>query len=584
MAARKPSKKKLTKFSKTKTSKANSSKTNPSKSKKRSKKRSRSQPEPTAEPAIDPKAQRLKERKAAKARAKLIQFTVLAFVLSGVVGLLLGFIAEPTLGIAATAGLLCLSLSFKYQRQALYAFIIYIPFSGTVTYMLGGNSLLQLAKDAFYIPALIGVIQMCRKKRLEILLPEAIKVPLVLVLVMVLLNLLLINLPQQLESAGEEKTVLMGILGIKVLLGYLPVITCIYYLMRTSEDLYFLLRIQAVLVIIACVMGFTQYLMLKTGICAGTEGTGAAGVDLFKASLSSRCFVGGALLYSPSQGQIRLPGTFVAPWQWGWFLISSSFFSFGTAFNDRSPFWRLVGIISLVTVFVMSVISGQRIALFLVPIAVAGLSVLTGQVTNLKRFVPIGVVLGLILVGLTIRNPELLQERLDSFQSRWDASPPHEFVVQQFEEVMEVQEGILGNGVARATNAARIFGDVRLIETYHPKLLYELGPLGLFSVLILYTTLTVATFKAYRKTKDKNLRGYAASMWVFILFISFFPYYYPLDVDPVSVYYWLAAGIALKIPTLDKQERELANPKKKKKGVGNVRSRKKPSSQKTQPA
>jgi cell division protein FtsW (lipid II flippase) len=310
--------------------------------------------------------------------------------------------------------------------------------------------------------------------------------------------------------------------------------------------------------------------MLKTGICVGTEGTGAQGVDLFKASLQSRCFVGGALLYTPSQGQIRLPGTFVAPWQWGWFLISSAFFSFGTAFNDRSPFWRLVGIVSLVTVFVMAVVSGQRIALFLVPIVVGGLSILTGQVANLKRFVPIGVVLGLILVGLTIRNPELLQERIDSFEDRWNASPPHEFVMQQFEEVMVSQEGLLGNGVARATNGARIFGEIRLVETYHPKLLYELGPLGLLSIMLLYTAVTIATFKAYWKTKDKNLRGYAASMWVFILFISYFPYYYPLDVDPVSVYYWLAAGIALKIPTLDKQQRELENPKKKKR----LRSRK----------
>jgi hypothetical protein len=41
---------------------------------------------------------------------------------------------------------------------------------------------------------------------------------------------------------------------------------------------------------------------------------------------------------------------------------------------------------------------------------------------------------------------------------------------------------------------------------------------------------------------------------VFVLFISFFPYYYPLDVDPVAVYYWLAAGIVLKLPTIDLQE------------------------------
>lgn len=548
--------------------------------KKRSRKRSATATldQPT-KPVLTRKEQRAKEREAAKARAKLIQFTILAFIASGMVGLLLGLLVEPTLGVAATASLLCLSLSFKYQRYALYAFIIYIPFSGTVTYMLGGNALLQLAKDAFYIPALIGVIQMCRRKRLKILLPEELKVPLVLVLAIVILNILLVNLPQQIEAGGGEKPILMGILGLKILLGYLPVITCVYYLMRTSEDLYFLLRIQAVLVIVACVLGFTQYLMLRTGVCAGTEGLGVQGVDLFKASLQSRCFVGGSLLYSPSQGQIRLPGTFVAPWQWGWFLISSSFFSFGTAFSDRSPFWRLIGIISLVVIFVMSVVSGQRIALLLVPLVVGGMSILTGQVANLKRFVPIGVILGLILVGLTARNPELMQERLDSFEARWNASPPHEFVMQQFNEVLAAQNGILGNGVARATNGARLFGRVRLVETYHPKLLYELGPLGLLFMMVLYTSLTVATFKAYRKTRDKNLRGYAASMWVFVLFISYFPYYYPLDVDPVSVYYWLAAGIALKIPTLDKQERELANPKKKKR----LRSRKKPSLEQAPP-
>jgi hypothetical protein len=65
----------------------------------------------------------------------------------------------------------------------------------------------------------------------------------------------------------------------------------------------------------------------------------------------------------------------------------------------------------------------------------------------------------------------------------------------------------------------------------------------------------VTTFKAYRSIQDPNLRGYGASMWVFVLFISLFPYYYPLDVDPVNVYYWLAAGIVLKLPEIDRRER-----------------------------
>jgi len=542
----------------TSAAKSRTSRTAKKGSKKRSKGKGAEAPEASEAPQLSRKEEKRLKREAAKVRAELIQFTVSAIAFSGFLGLLMGLLVEPRLGIAATAALMCLTLSFKYQRQAFYAFIIYIPFSGTIVYALGGNSLLQLAKDAFYIPALIGVIQFCRAKRLPILIPKAITAPMSIIAAILLMTLLLVNLPQHIQAGGAERPLFMGILGIKVLLGYVPVITCIYYLIRSKEDLYFLLRVQAVLVLVACSLGLIQYLMLTTGVCPSTEDRGAVGEFLFKASLESRCFVGGSLLYSPSHGQIRLPGTFVAPWQWGWFLISSAFFSFGTTFNDRSPLWRLVGMVSLASVFVLSVISGQRIALFLVPLVVGGLCILTGQITNLKRFLPIGVVLALVLVFVSVRSPEVLQERVASFQARWDASPPHRFILQQFEESQEAQEGLLGRGIGRATNSTRIFGRVRLIETYHPKLLYELGPLGLLSMMALYVTVSIQTFKAYRKTKDKNLRGYAASMWMFVLFISFFPYYYPLDVDPVAVYYWLAAGICLKIPRLDQRDRDAA--------------------------
>jgi len=264
--------------------------------------------------------------------------------------------------------------------------------------------------------------------------------------------------------------------------------------------------------------------------------------------------VGGSLLYSPSVGQIRLPGTFVAPWQWGWFLISAAFFSFGTTFSDKSVIWRAVGMVSLIAVMIMAVISGQRIALVLVPFMLSVLTILTGQAANLKRFIPIGIVLALIVSYLAVNNPDVVQSRFDSLISRWTASPPQQFIVEQFGQVWKEQEGVFGHGVGRATNSARTFAKTQLIETYHPKLIYEIGPLGLLAALAVYTTMTVVTYKAYRKTKDKNLRSYAASMWVFVLFISFCPYYYPLDVDPVGVYYWLAAGIVLKIPELERQE------------------------------
>ncbi len=505
------------------------------------------------EQTLSPRQKLILEREAAARRQQTITFVTLVTLGSSFIGLLVGLLVDPMLGVATGGALTCLLLSFKFQRLALYAFIIYVPFGGTITYALGGNPILQIAKDVFYIPALIGLFQFCRKNRLPIILPKAIKPPLVFLLIVVCLTILVTNLPDQIGQVDGKYPMLMAIWGTKIFFGYVPLVACVYYLIRNKEDLVFILRLQAILVLVACSLGLIQYLMLKTGVCAGTAGTGE---EMFRTSLEARCFVGGSLLYSPDVGQIRLPGTFVAPWQWGWFLISAAFFSFGTTFSDKSALWRLIGLISLVAVMIMAVVSGQRIALVVVPISIVSLTVLTGQVANLKRFIPIGVVLGLILSYLVVTNPAVIETRIDSLQSRWSASPPQEFIAGQFGDVWQKQKGIFGHGVGRATNSARTFGETVLIETYHPKLIYEIGPLGLFAALSVYTALTIATFKVYRATRDKNLRSYAASMWVFVLFISYCPYYYPLDVDPVGVYYWLAAGIILKIPELERQERE----------------------------
>jgi hypothetical protein len=511
------------------------------------------QPKESVEVKLTIKEQLAQKREKAKVRQAFLQYTSSVVAASGLVGAIAAFTLEPIMGIAAALGIACLAMCFKYPRPALYAFVIYIPFGGTVTYALGGNALLQLAKDAFFIPAAIGVFLFCQKYKQRLILPESIRIPFIILMTWMTAVLLFVNGSQQLSAEGEQP-ILLGILGFKAVMGYFFLITCIYYLIRNKSDLYGLLRLQCVLVLICCGLGFIQYLMLKNGTCPPTEGTGDA---LFKASLESRCFVGGSLLYSPQFGVTRLPGTFVAPWQWGWFLISSAFFSFGTAFNDSNFLWRIVGIGSMASVFVMSFLSGQRIALALVPVVVVLLLFVTGQLrfSNLKRFLPIAVGLALALVFMASRNPEIVTGSIENLQGRWNASPPHKMIMRQLEWAGEKQEGIFGRGVGRATNAARMFGETQLVETYHSKILYEIGYVGLFLLLGLFTVITVTTFKSYRSVKDPNLRGYGASMWVFIAFISYFPYYYPLDVDPVNVYYWLAVGIVAKLPDIDRQER-----------------------------
>ncbi|MEH2282273.1 MAG: hormogonium polysaccharide biosynthesis protein HpsL [Nostoc sp.] len=517
------------------------------------------------------KEQLAQKRKAAQARKELTSLLTTASFVGVFVGILLFFVAGIKAAVPGVLGIVVMSLSYKYPRQALYAFIIYVPIGGTITYYLGNSPILQLAKDAFYVPALIGLWQTCRKQGLPLIIPQGIKIPLYIVLGCCLLTLLFVNGAQQfnppsvglLQKAEKEIPLGMGILGLKVFLGYVPLLGCAYYLIRDKRDFLFLSRLQIALTLICCVLGFIQYLLLLTGVCQGTRGL--EGNALFVTSLEARCYFGGALLYSPDEGVIRLPGTFVAPWQWAWFLISSTFFTFATGFTDPSLIWRVIGLSSLVTVFINAVISGQRIALALVPTCFGILLLLTGQIGNLKRFIPIGVGLALVLGIVMVANPTVVQERTESFTSRWDASPPQDFIVQQFEENWKNVDGPLGSGLGRATNSARVMGKTKLVETYYPKVLYEIGIIGVLAFLGLVTTLTIIGFKTYRSIKNRNFRSYGAALWVFILFISYNTYYYPLDVDPVGVYYWFFAGVLFKLPELEKQDKEDANPQQKNK-------------------
>jgi cell division protein FtsW (lipid II flippase) len=504
-----------------------------------------------AESGLSIKEQLAQKRKADRIRKEFISFTssVLGFALF--IGGLAAIVGGPKAAIGAIGGITTLSLSFKYPRQALWAFMIYLPLGGTIIYALGNSPVMQLAKDAFYVPALIGVVQYCRRAKLPILIPKQLTIPLVILLSSCALTFLFVNGYQQFVTKPGGIPIGVGILGLKVLIGYAPLMVCAYYLIRDRQDFLFLMRLSIVLIILCCGLGMAQYMMLLTGICEGTRN--AVGSDLFKATLEARCLVGGSLIYSPSQGIIRLPGTFVAPWQWGWFLISSAFIAFPTAFNDPKPIWRIVGLLGLGCVFVMAVVSGQRIALALVPTVVIILLIFTGQISNLKRFLPIAVGLGLALTAAAVNNAATVQERIDSFMSRWNASPPYEFILQQLTWALE-RGGFFGRGLGRATNSARVLGDTVLVETYYPKLIYEIGFLGTIAFLILVTVLCITTFKAYRSGRDSTLRGYGSALWLFVFIISYNTYYYPLDVDPVAVYYWFFAGVILKLPEIEKQE------------------------------
>lgn len=519
---------------------------------KRKSKKSKQKPSITKTPKLTKKALAVQKRKAARQKQEAIKAFATFGSIGAVIGMIFLLLGKVKIAIAGGGGAAILMLSYKYPRQALWAFFIYLPFSGTVTYWIGGgNAIFQIAKDAFYIPALIALIQNCKKKRLPFLIPKNLIPSFSIVLVFAFLTLIFANGGLQLNPGGD-KPILQGILGLKVLLGYSALIPCMYYLIRNKQDLLFFTRMHLLLAIACCTLGLIQYFMLTSGKCPGTRGL--TGELLFKATLTAKCFVGGSLVFSPEVNMIRLPGTFVAPWQWAWFLIANAFLTFASAFSDPSLWWRMMGLGGVALVFINAVISGQRAALIVVPVAIAILLILTGELVNFKRFIPIGVGLTILLCIGAATNPQIVEQRWESFVSRWNAAPPQQFLFNQFQQSHNFIDGhLLGIGLGKATNSTRFLGATQLIETYQPKLIYELGYPGAIAFQMMFLHLTFLTFKAYRSVRDRSLRIYGASFWVFISFISVNPQYYPLDVDPVTVYYWMLAGVVFKLPKIEQQ-------------------------------
>lgn len=449
------------------------------------------------------------------------------------------------------------AIAYQFPRISLYIFLIYLCFAGTITYAIPGvykivgakiqfssiYPILHFAKDIFYFPALIAII--IRTKSLKEMYPQ-IKIligGLLFFVAICLLNFVFVNL-----QITEGNPILMGIMGLKIWLGYIPLILCAFYLIRNRQDLFFLTRLQVVLIIICCTLNLIQYLLLINSICDGSVSLPEPANN--SASLQAKCLVGGSLLYNRDWDTIRLPGTFVSPWQWGWFLICSIFFTVANSQSDRSKKWQIISWIGTVLVLISSIISGQRIALLIVPIMLVMLILLTER--NKKNLpIKLGMISFAGVISLTL---PFVQDRISSLISRWNYSPPPKFIWKQLQWAIDTNEGIFGHGLATTSSQARKLGETQLIEVFHAQLIYEMGFLGLLAFFTFVFLLVFVTFKAYQSLKDKSLQNIGICLWIFILFISCNIYYYPLLVDPVAVYYWFVAGILLRLPYLQYED------------------------------
>ncbi|MBF2057685.1 MAG: hypothetical protein IGQ45_10835 [Cyanobacterium sp. T60_A2020_053] len=479
----------------------------------------------------------------------LLLLTIILFFISGIKDLIGGIFLSFIAFICA-----------QFPRTSLYFFLIYLCFGGTIIYLFPSSfqqvgemirfgkiyPVLQIIKDIFYFPALITIIFTLNWRQFY----QKIKPfcwALAVFTFICFLTFFFVNFPQQF-AVTDGSPILMGILGLKVWLGYIPLLLCSIYLVNNYQQLILITRLQIILIIICCFLTLFQYYALLNNLCVGS--VDLPGLASSRASLQARCLVGGALLFNPELNLIRLPGTFVAPWQWGWFLISSIFFTVAGTIIEKDKIWRYLGWFSSAFVILTTFISGQRIAIFLVPFFFIILFIFTEN-NRRKLSLKLRIFTAISLISLTI---PLIQTRIAQFGGRWAYSSPISFTQRTLNYAIDNQNGLFGNGLGTTYSGARKLGDIQLIEIFPAQLIYEMGFIGLISFFIMVTFIVYLGWKSYLKIENKSLKKFAFCLWLFVIFISYNPYYYPLIVDPINIYYWLMAGILLNLPSIDNIE------------------------------
>ena len=248
----------------------------------------------------------------------------------------------------------------------------------------------------------------------------------------------------------------------------------------------------------------------------------------------------------------RIPSTFRFVSQYGTYCLLMTFMVLIAVQVDKHPSWRLFHLVTLALVSLAGITSGARANFLFIPLAFLITSALRSSVTG-KRSNAMGImVLVLLAIGFyQFDRAGILDDIVDLTKKYGGSAAAFDFLAGWD------KGGILGQGVGTNTNAARhavtetaLSQEVSaFLENYYAKAMVELGVVGLVWLAICFGSLMVFIVRAVRATTNEEMKIVCATLTGMIgLFIASSIKGWALDTDPMSYFFWLMAGIALKMP------------------------------------
>jgi len=449
-------------------------------------------------------------------------------------------------------------LFLKQWRWGIYGLIAYMPFSGLpgiLFYSSIGSGRASLIKDfLFVIPAYLGFTFWYLKNRKQTRLdfPGS-----PLILMVVLAGLLFFHF-----LAIMPTNLMVGLIGLKVWLFYMPLFFLGYHLIDSKTQLIRLAKLMLILGMIPVIFGIVQAGLIYSGnqsIAFMLHGPAA--------NASTQGFA--LFLEAGGVGLSRVPGLFTFVSQYFLFLLCLLPIACATWLSaDQSRRHMPLYTIVLTLVVIAAFTCGARAAYMLIPGYFGVIVIMDRRFRHLFKYlvafmvvIPIGFNFLLWLIG-TSRNT-FLEFASDVILGY--LSPSSEYsLIYQFKDALKMTWSGLGTGMA--TGSSRFAfqeygipasaGAISGIEAFYAKTIVEIGVPGLIIVVAIFTRLIFSGWINLKEIKESSLRAFSVSLLAFlILIVIYLLKGAAIDYDPLNVYFWFFAGILMKLPTLDLSKR-----------------------------
>jgi hypothetical protein len=422
--------------------------------------------------------------------------------------------------LGVTLGLLYLWIAADWRRGVL-ALSVALPFAGLPAFLIDSNYALVARDVAIGVP-LYGSLVIAAVAGREHMRVQRTWLTLAVALFALVVAMHVLLAP----------SLLIGLVGAKVWLFYIPMIAVGYQFVRSSRDALSLLKLTALLAVIPSILGVAEWIV--------TSRTGNLGpFSRLYGSLTEN--VNGQYVKTSEVRFARIPSTFTSVSQYVSFCYVALTASIAVALVQRSARWMaVVAVVGLATLT-----SGARAALLIAPL-LAWLSILLSGV-RVRRAV-------LALLAMVTFAGGIVAYGTDVHAYRHELSVVA--AVDGAHAVGEFQHSlrkIVGDGTGSHTNAALRYGggDVnQMVENWYGRAGEELGIVGLGLGIVLFVSVAVAAWRAGRRLTGilREMGGPIVALTVVTALISFKGSI--LDVDPFNVYFWLFIGVLLRLPSV----------------------------------